>query len=315
MRRLVVFTLTLAAVSSGISVARKGLASQFLGESAPMPDAAKPIPQDPAKAAKQAKDRLEFQRRTLQGAYDKIGNRDPRWDKSAREALDLAAQKFSGQTDRQIQIHDIHKPAKAAVDAGCDDPMVVYLYERTATQSDDPDPAEPIRRARRWSKALDDSKYPVFRRAIGIKNAADYLQRSEPLTDEIKKEAQRSFDRALALLADSVAQDDRDEFWEQQWYNCMVQLIGCYRWVGLEPVAAYERVDAALAKLPELKALRYKVRGGFWNYFGWEARTNAFARDVPAGGFRTFGECLGKARERWRKPGGSSPTTPRSRGC
>ncbi|MDR3617992.1 MAG: hypothetical protein P4L85_01485 [Paludisphaera borealis] len=266
--------------------------------------AEKPIPQDPAKTAKRSRERLEFQRRTLQGAYDKIGKRDPRWDKPAREALELAAQMFSLQIDPDVNVPDVNKPAKAAVNAGCDDPMVVYLYQRTLSGSDDPGLEETIRRAKSWSQGLADSKYPVFRRAIAVELAAEYLLSSKPLTDEIKKEAERGFDATLAMLPNSVAQDDRNEFWEDRWYDCLINLIRDYRGIGVQPVAAYERVDAALAKLPKLKALQLKVRGYFWFYFGWEARTKSFARNVPAGGFETLEACLEKSKqameEAWR---------------
>ncbi len=65
--------------------------------------AEKPIPQDHGRMKKQFLDRLEWNRRTLQGAYDKIGKKDPRWDEPARRALDRAAQMFSRQYEPIIQ--------------------------------------------------------------------------------------------------------------------------------------------------------------------------------------------------------------------
>ncbi len=55
----------------------------------------KPIPQDTAQMERRSRELLDWNRRTLQGAYDKFGKRDPRWDKPAREAMDLAARMFS----------------------------------------------------------------------------------------------------------------------------------------------------------------------------------------------------------------------------
>ena len=48
---------------------------------------------------KRYRERLEWNRRTLEGAYEKVGKKDPRWDGPAREALDLAARLFSQQVD------------------------------------------------------------------------------------------------------------------------------------------------------------------------------------------------------------------------
>ena len=54
-----------------------------------------PIPQDPDRQRQRFDDMLAWNRRTLEGAYEKVGNKDPKWDKAAREALDAAARVFS----------------------------------------------------------------------------------------------------------------------------------------------------------------------------------------------------------------------------
>src|SRR3954469_13364417 len=38
---------------------------------------------------------LEFNRRTLGGAYEKVGKHDPKWDAKAKEYLELIAQQFA----------------------------------------------------------------------------------------------------------------------------------------------------------------------------------------------------------------------------
>ena len=88
----------------------------------------KPIPQDTVRMEKRSRDRLEWNRQTLQGSYDKAGKKDPRWDEPAREALEMAARMFSFQVDPVLHPNDVHVPAKKAVDAGCDDPLILYLY-------------------------------------------------------------------------------------------------------------------------------------------------------------------------------------------
>src|SRR5262249_38319866 len=85
--------------------------------------ASAPIPQDAAAIEKRRHDRLAWNRRTLQEAYDRVGKKDPRWDEPARKALDLAARMFSLEIDPQITFNDVYAAARAALDAGCDDPM------------------------------------------------------------------------------------------------------------------------------------------------------------------------------------------------
>ncbi len=111
-------------------------------------------------------------------------------------------------------------------------------------------------------------------------------------------------DAALQLLPASFKSDERNTFWEERWLALMKETIQGYRTLGVAPVAAYERVDAALAKVPEVKVMRLKLRGDSWCTYGWEARTNAPAVNVPAGGFETVEKRVGQAQkaftEAWR---------------
>ena len=78
---------------------------------------------------------LAYNRRTLGGAYERVGRRDPKWDAGARDLLEAAAQHFASGT-----LGDHYAPAdvparealialaKPLVEGGCDDPIVVYLY-------------------------------------------------------------------------------------------------------------------------------------------------------------------------------------------
>ena len=121
----------------------------------------KPIPQDIARMEKRRRDWLDWNRRTLAGAYDKVGEKDPKWDKTAHETLELAARMFSKQVDPIVTFDDIAKPAQAAIDAGCRDPLIGFLYARTQPQSNDAQ----IRRFKEATRAFATSRYPAWRRA------------------------------------------------------------------------------------------------------------------------------------------------------
>lgn len=258
-----------------------------------------PIPQETVKMEKRRRDRLEWNRRTLQGAYDKVGKRDPRWDEPARKAMELAARMFSQEVDPIVTFHEIHVPAKAAIDAGCDDPLLGYLYGRTLYGPNYPGPEEMTRRARESAKALAASRYPAFRRMVALKMAGSTLLSFQGADDEVKKEAERDFDAVLGLLAESVASDERNEFWEDRWVDNLAGLLTGYRMLGVDALAAFKRVDAGMAKIPEVKVIRLIVKGMFWYGYGWEARTTAFAVAVPEGGFESFGKRVEVAQEAW----------------
>ena len=109
------------------------------------------------------------------GRTKKVGSKDPKWDEKAREAFDLAARAFSKQVDPVVSPADFHVPAKAAVDAGCDDPLLIYLFHRSALGKEYPGQEESTRRMKAAAKALSTSRYPVFRRATRLELAGSYL--------------------------------------------------------------------------------------------------------------------------------------------
>lgn len=256
-----------------------GLAASF----APASAAEKPIPQDIAKMEKHRRDWLEWNRRTTVGAYDKVGKKNPKWDKPAREALEYAARMFCAYIYPAGAYDELRKLTKVAVDAGCDDPMVVYLYNRSPGGL-----RYPASRAMSASaKALGASRYPAFRRALALSFEVAENRAAGPA----------EIDAVLALLPESIASDERNEFWEDRWLRTCANVIRGYRNAGVPAQGAYERVDAKLAKAPEMKVLRLQARGSFWLYYGWEARTQAFAPDVPAEGAAAFEKRLAEARK------------------
>ena len=262
--------------------------------------AEKPIPQDRAKVERRERERLEWLRGTSVGAYEKVGKRNPRWDEAARKTFDLAARQNS-QTDTEISTDEINKSAKAAIDAGCDDPLLVNIFYRTSGVTKDLPPDELIGRRNSSIKNLVASRYPAYRRASTLQGAGTLAIAGESPGEEEKNTAKADFNAALALLPESVATDERNEFWEEKWSDNLNALIAGYRKLGVTPMTAYEKVDTELAKIPELKVLRLRLRGDFLFKLGWEARTTAFAPAVPAGGFETLEECLAEARKAYEE--------------
>jgi hypothetical protein len=255
------------------------------------------IPQDIASIEKRRAERLRWNLDTLVGAYEKVGKKNPKWDQQARAALDLSARMFSFQIDPSVYWVDIAKPARAAIDAGCDDPLVHFFYARSQPLSD----GDLIRQYRVAAKAFVTSRYPAFRRAMGLMISLPDERKTGPEGDAYKKESRAAFDAALALLPESVATDQRNEFWDARWHDTCKKLISSNRWLGMSGPAAYEKVDAQLAKIPKLKAFRLRFRGWFWFAYGWEARTHAFAPNVPPGGFETLEECLAEAKKAYEE--------------
>jgi hypothetical protein len=219
----------------------------------------KPIPQDAARMEKRSRERLEWNRQTLGAGYDRVGKKDPRWDQPAREALELAARMFSQQFDPPVRSADVHVPAKKAVDAGCDDPLIRYLHARTSVGTDFPNLEEYDRRLQDAAEAMSASAYSPYRRAVAVKVAGEVRARRPRLNKEGRPELERKLDAILDLLPKSIAEDPRNEDWEDAWYRELNGLIQAHRRLGGDYKAAFDRVDARLSGIPGIEALRLTV--------------------------------------------------------
>lgn len=117
-----------------------------------------------------ATDRLEWNLRSLVGAYDTAGTKDRRWDVPARETLEAFAQmRARGDTNARAAMPGL---VKRTLTAGCTDPMVTYLslrYEHGDASDAGAEAAEAYRQA---ADALEKSGYPQVRKFYASLRAA-----------------------------------------------------------------------------------------------------------------------------------------------
>ena len=258
----------------------------------------KPIPQDPARMARFSDDCLAWNRATLGDAYAKVGKRDPKWDGPAREALDRAARLFSMREDPLVTPGDVFGPARQAVLAGCDDPLVLYLYAITGVGPNFPGERESALRVRRAGDAMAAGAYSPFRRAMAVLKATGLRVRSAlqgGLSDD-RRAIDAGFDQVLTLLARSAADDARGLSWETRWHEALWDiLVDWYRLDG-DRKPGFDRLDARLAQIPRIEPLRLSIRGQFYMQWAWDARTDRAAAAVTGKQFAAFGERLAEAR-------------------
>ena len=283
----------------------------FAALMAPLSNAAESaIPQDPAKMEQRRLESLEWNRRSLGEAYDKVGKRDKRWDAAAREALDKAARRFSQQVDPVVTTDDIHVATKKAIAAGCNDPMILYLYARTTEGKAYPGPEAYEKRFRDAGKAMAASRYAPSRRALAIIKAAEFLCWKEGISAEQRREAERQLDAALDLLPASVTEEQRNYDWENNWYNSANAALYAHKQLSKDLAGAHAKVDAKLAKVKGAEFLRFALQGNILIAQGWEARTSATAALVSQEQFRVFEARLGEARVAFEKAWALKPGMP-----
>jgi hypothetical protein len=284
------------------------LAALVLAPAVRADDKERPIPQNPEQQEKRFRDKLAWNQRNLIGAYDKVGKKDARWDKPARESLDAAARFFGFALDPQTKLEQIYAPAKRAIDAGCDDPLILYLYARSSYLPNYPGPEELERRYTVAAAAMERGSYAPLNRAAALYNAGREKASRKDLKDDVRKEAARLLDAAVALLPKSFEEEEHTIDMENSWYDMLVSIIKAHRRLTGDNQAAFDHVDAVLAESPALKAIRLQVKGNFLIDSAWEARGDRLANTVTKEGWQKFGERLTEARkvleEAWTaKPG------------
>jgi hypothetical protein len=271
----------------------------------------RPIPQDSVRMEQRRRDRLDWYKGTLVGAYEKVGRKNPKWDKEARETLETAARMYALQADpiRNYQYH-VLDPAKRAVANGCDDPLILYAFARgNYSYSSSTDNRYRLFYA---DDVLLASSYPPVKRALVLEemNAQRLVQRRAP--PEEREVAEKRLEEILDLLPLSVAQDQRNVDWDDEWFAMLDTATRSFAKSQGDYQAAFDRVDARLAKIPEIKTLRLQLRGYFLIHYAWEARTDVFAPQVTEEGFRKFHQRLTEARRVLNEAWANSPDNART---
>src|SRR5437867_6759549 len=117
-------------------------------------------------------------------AYDQVGKKDPKWDALAREAIALMtkppALRPKGETDQTVV-----DAFKKAIDAGCDDPFILYLSARAEIVLPNIDRPAVLRRHRHALFALAESNYPADRKLGAAARYAKEFDTPEPVVMQV----------------------------------------------------------------------------------------------------------------------------------
>jgi len=87
----------------------------------------KPLPAGPDAYTEQdfCQAKLEWNRKTLAGAYQEVGDTDPAWDEPALELLEMFARYFS-EVPGAPSSEELLAAAELLIDTECHDPLVLY---------------------------------------------------------------------------------------------------------------------------------------------------------------------------------------------
>ena len=232
----------------------------------------------------------ECRRRLVVEAFEKFGRHDDRWDADTRRFLELWVE---DSILVPAKLAEMRAAASAAIDAGCDDPMITYLYGMVLRVTEPPTVWLPY--LEKADGGFSGSEYAAvyrFRAALFCYLGNDQLGR-EIRANELKR-------RSIDLLIQTLASDDYHPDEQRILFRLIAPCVD-----RLTAVSDLVPVVNALANLEDMNPwLRKMITGIIEIQLAWAERGCGWASDVTEEGWKGFHKHLENAyaalTEAWR---------------
>ncbi len=241
--------------------------------------------------------RLDWYNRTTVGAYERVGRKDKKWDRVAKEGLGITAKRWSGGRVERLINHERRWTLWKAVDSGCDDPLVLWCYKLSEGLKN----AGSDRQHRDWltraGRGMMKIEYPPIRRiqvlsqfAIELVRPAD---RQHVVTDADRSEAAAAYEKIVELLPLALADPElpRDNALQ---YIRRSLFAGKYL---TSRANAFERIRPIVAEAYKGTNFPLILDGAHSIDLGWDARGVGTADTVTDDGWRLLREHALAAKE------------------
>jgi hypothetical protein len=248
--------------------------------------------------------RLAWNVATLAGDYDKIGRKDPTWDKRAKDAMSLFAQMRCRTGDMNRLAKDFESAVKDAVAAGCDDPLIRYFNARLVGGPSMRASKEGVKFHVQAAEGLLGSQYSEFRKYFACLRAAEALKSALATRTNMPPDIHRF--RRLALSHLQKVLNDKSTPVEEVHEACaeLMQEVETNRQQMEEFYFAIEK--PLLTNWPD-EAGTHLIKGRFYIKHAWKARGTGFAYKVTDEGWKLFGERLSVAEKSLEKAWAMDP--------
>jgi Domain of unknown function (DUF4034) len=251
--------------------------------------------------------RLDWNLKTTVGAYQEIGNTDPKWDEPATNALAaFAASRSQSFAPDEDWATIIRTNCDAAVQAGCDDTMIRYLYIKyTMSQTNS---SKNFTDAFCKTEAdMDQSQYPSIRKFYAALRAQQQLYYTYPTNfdrQEAGELAQHIYDNLIATVADKTTPPE--EAYEAS-SEGLHQMSGSKDWYE----RCYNELEKSFFANWPKESVSFLLKGEAYLQMAWLARGTGYAKDVTQEGWKSFGEHLAVAETSLKKAWQLNPKDPR----
>jgi hypothetical protein len=238
----------------------------------------------------------KWNERTALEAYDRVGHRSPRWDADAREGIRLYT------APAAVSPKGAARPfLEKAIEAGCDDPLVLYLEARTLDQTPDPDLATLDRLYRMAAESMKTSEYPANRKCLAFMRYFGFKLRFDQQGDRPPAEVQEANQILNHLLAASVSlwpNVPRQEGIPVRFVMEVAdEIMSAMDLDQAHRRAAFGSLYPSLAAAMPNSPIPLVFKGDFYIRWAWDARGKGWAAQVTPEGWKLMGERLAVARE------------------
>ena len=251
--------------------------------------------------------RLAWNQTTLRDAYDKVGNKNAKWDDCARRALEGFARVrtlHSEESEAKSEMRrTIATNCAQAVATGCNDPMIAYLHALYPVGDEGTNAGVVAQAFRKAADDLNRSAYPYIRKFYGADRAARKLKlaagtNTPPEVHHYRKLAVTNL--TLALQDKSIPIGEVDAACES--------MRGTLSSNKKQMEQFYFQVEKTLfTNWPE-SSFPWLFKGQFYVTHAWAARGSGYAYTVTEEGWKHFAERLAVAEEALQRAWGMNPS-------
>ena len=243
--------------------------------------------------------RLAWNLKTLVEPYEHAGFANPQWDASAK----LALTEFAHVRANVLETNEpwcliIATNAAAAVQAGCKDPMVTYLYIKCAM--DQTNSKEAFAEAFiAVAKEIQKSSYPDMRKFYAALRAVEQFTLANNYPTNWPSEIKGLHDQAKASLK-TVLEDKTTP--SDEAYDASSQFLEPEQWDKNAYADLYNNfVAPPLFKNWPNASTSWLLKGQIYLQMAWLARGGGYANIVKAEGWKLFAEHLTTAETSLKK--------------
>lgn len=239
---------------------------------------------------------LEWNLKTTVEAYNKAGNKSIIWDDSARRCLTAFAHSRAQDSTNEPWNEVVSTNAAAAMDAGCTDPMINYLYIRFAMPQTN-SKVEFARRLYDTANTLNASAYPVVRKFYATMRAIEQYYYAYDTQKDL-----RARDESFGLLTTLLTQvemvlDDKTIPPREAAEIANQALYVGGRIDFYNKTMFYDAIQKSLMKDFPDSYLPWYLKGSHHVEMAWNARGSGWANSVPKEGWEGMKTNLVVARE------------------